>query len=176
MPTGTSKTAMTPILTGCRRSRLLRAKEIYPRPTAACFGPEVSPGVDNDPRITVLIAPVPGVGGYFSSADAYPRAISPYSNQRDMIYLATLPEVSSADPDEPRDYPWRCCARSIGMSTATAKCGLMKVTPNTMFLNGYDSGGVDVSFTMLPIPSLMPGTIRQRHATLRCGVTSSSAI
>src|SRR4051794_593617 len=36
------------------------------------FGAEPSPGVDNDPRIVMLLGNVPGVAAYFSSADAYP--------------------------------------------------------------------------------------------------------
>ena len=49
--------------------------KIYPTDRRV-FGPEASPGIDNDPHITVLIAPIPGVGGYFSAADAFPRIVS----------------------------------------------------------------------------------------------------
>jgi immune inhibitor A len=34
-----------------------------------------------------LLANVPGVAAYFSSADAYPRALNPRSNEHDMIYV-----------------------------------------------------------------------------------------
>jgi immune inhibitor A len=51
------------------------------------FGAEPTPGVDGDPRIVFLLANVPGVAAYFSSADAYPRAINPRSNEHEMIYI-----------------------------------------------------------------------------------------
>jgi immune inhibitor A len=51
------------------------------------FGSEWSPGIDNDVHITVLVAHIPGVGGYYSSADEYPATVNPYSNQREMIYI-----------------------------------------------------------------------------------------
>jgi hypothetical protein len=51
------------------------------------FGTEPSPGVDGDAHIVLLLGNVPGVAAYFSSADAYPRAISPRSNEHEMIYV-----------------------------------------------------------------------------------------
>ena len=51
------------------------------------FGEEWSPGVDNDPRITVLNARIPGVGGYYSSADEFPSEVNPFSNEREMFYI-----------------------------------------------------------------------------------------
>ncbi|HET9496309.1 MAG TPA: hypothetical protein VFR15_18940, partial [Chloroflexia bacterium] len=60
-------------------------RSIYPT-NRNLFGNEWTPGVDNDPRITVLFASIPGAGGYFSSADEYTRAINPFSNEREIIY------------------------------------------------------------------------------------------
>ncbi len=51
------------------------------------FGEEWSPGIDNDPRITVLNARIPGVGGYYTSADEFPRDVNPFSNEREMFYV-----------------------------------------------------------------------------------------
>ncbi|HSP55283.1 MAG TPA: choice-of-anchor J domain-containing protein [Dehalococcoidia bacterium] len=51
------------------------------------FGDEPSPGVDSDPRITILHANLKGAGGYFSLSDEYPRAIAPRSNEREILYL-----------------------------------------------------------------------------------------
>ncbi|MEE8369902.1 MAG: hypothetical protein V3S00_03920, partial [Dehalococcoidia bacterium] len=59
---------------------------VYPRVTAA-FGSESSPGVDSDPRITILHAALSGAGGYVTSSDGFPRAASPSSNEREMLYL-----------------------------------------------------------------------------------------
>jgi hypothetical protein len=72
--------------TALRRAADTFDREIYPA-DHKLFGSEWSPGVDNDPRITVLFASIPGAGGYFSSADEYTRAINPFSNEREIIYI-----------------------------------------------------------------------------------------
>ncbi|MFQ6019557.1 MAG: hypothetical protein ACE5KW_02255 [Dehalococcoidia bacterium] len=90
---------------------------VYPTLTDR-FGPEPSPGIDADPRITLLHAHLQGAGGYVSSADQFTRPVSPRSNQRDILYIdAGLPPGSpsynallahelqhlihwNADPDE----------------------------------------------------------------------------
>jgi len=61
---------------------------VYPT-VARYFGQEWTPGVDSDRHITLLHTDLPGLGGYFSDADEYPRAVSPTSNEREMVYLAT---------------------------------------------------------------------------------------
>lgn len=66
---------------------------IYPAVRRA-VGSEPFPGIDNDPRITILNGNVPGVAGYVSSADAYSRFAHPYSNEREMIYV----NVRSVEP------------------------------------------------------------------------------
>ena len=125
---------------------------VYPN-TREVFGHEIDPGVDNDPRITVLIAPVPGVGGYFSNADAYPKIVNPYSNQRDMIYISNVPR---GDPADPENYFMSTLAhefqhmihwnvhrdREVWLDEGCAEIA--------MYLNGYDTGGSDVSFTLTP--------------------------
>lgn len=60
--------------------------EIWPAVTAA-FGEPTTPGVDGDPRITILHADLRGAGGYVSGADQYPKAIAPRSNEREMLYI-----------------------------------------------------------------------------------------
>ena len=60
---------------------------VYPT-VARYFGQEWTPGVDSDRHITLLHTDLPGLGGYFSDADEYPRAVSPTSNEREMVYLA----------------------------------------------------------------------------------------
>ena len=51
------------------------------------FGSEWTPGIDNDVHITILVGNIPGVGGYYSTADEYTTAVNPFSNQREMIYI-----------------------------------------------------------------------------------------
>jgi len=64
--------------------------EVYPK-VVRYFGPEWSPGVDSDPHITLLHADLEGVGGLFSDTDEYPQAVSPTSNEREMVYLGSDP-------------------------------------------------------------------------------------
>ncbi|MDE2843935.1 MAG: immune inhibitor A [Chloroflexota bacterium] len=59
---------------------------IYPGVTEY-FGTEWTPGVDNDPHLTIVHGDIRGAAGYFSSTDEYPSAIRPHSNQREMIYI-----------------------------------------------------------------------------------------
>lgn len=47
------------------------------------------PGVDNDPRLTILHTPLNAVAGYFSSRDEFPRSTNPFSNQKEMIYMSS---------------------------------------------------------------------------------------
>ena len=58
---------------------------VYPT-VHARFGSEWTPGVDSDPRISVLHASI-DAGGYFSGGDEFPAAIAPRSNQREVLYL-----------------------------------------------------------------------------------------
>lgn len=61
------------------------------------FGSEWSLGIDHDVHITILIGHIPGVGGYYSTADEYPTTVNPYSNQREMIYI----NVDAVRPGSP---------------------------------------------------------------------------
>ncbi len=60
--------------------------EVYPVVTRA-FGSEWTPGVDNDPHLYIVHARIPQVSGYYSSQDEYPKAISEYSNEVEVIYI-----------------------------------------------------------------------------------------
>lgn len=60
---------------------------IYPVETQF-FGSESNPGIDGDPRITILLAPlIQNAGGYFDTTNQYLSAETRNSNQREMIYL-----------------------------------------------------------------------------------------
>lgn len=78
----------TPDLAALRASAETFETQIYPK-DRVLFGSEWSPGIDNDVHLTILNAYNLGsnVGGYFSPSDEYPRALSRYSNQREMFYL-----------------------------------------------------------------------------------------
>lgn len=79
-----------------RRSAEVFDAHVYPE-VRRLVGAEPFPGIDNDPRITILSASLPDVAGYVSSVDSYPRSIHPHSNEREMIYLNLVAlEVGSA--------------------------------------------------------------------------------
>ena len=61
-------------------------REIRP-PIVTAIGDIWKPGVDGDPRLTVLHTPLAAAAGYFSSSDSYPRATHPHSNEREMIVM-----------------------------------------------------------------------------------------
>lgn len=64
------------------------SNHIYPTLTSV-YGSEWNPGVDGDPKITVLFhAMKEGVAGYFRSADEYIKLQVPDSNEREMVYLS----------------------------------------------------------------------------------------
>ena len=58
---------------------------VYPR-VRARFGSEWTPGVDSDPRISILHASL-DAGGYFSGGDEFPATIATDSNEREVLYL-----------------------------------------------------------------------------------------
>lgn len=65
-------------------------QKIYPALTQN-YGSFWEPGIDNDNRVVILISRIQGgAGGYFNSADEYPRTQSLHSNEREMIYLNAL--------------------------------------------------------------------------------------
>ena len=41
-----------------------------------------------EPRLTIFNGRVPGVGGYFSASDLFPRSVNPYSNERVMLFMS----------------------------------------------------------------------------------------
>ncbi len=60
---------------------------IYPVLTSI-FGTEWKPGIDGDPRITILFHSMKeDAGGYFRTADEYLQIQVPTSNEKEMVYL-----------------------------------------------------------------------------------------
>jgi len=82
-----------------RRAAQIFDQEIYPR-TREFFGSEAQPGVDCDLRIHVVHARGLGrsIGGYFSSPDAYPRAVRSDSNEGEVFVMHAEPGYNGADP------------------------------------------------------------------------------
>lgn len=76
-------------------------QRIYSQETAF-FGSEPNPGIDGDPRVTLVLANLrTNVGGYFDSSNEYSRAEVPASNEREMIFINT-----NFLSDAPRLYPF----------------------------------------------------------------------
>lgn len=82
-------------------------KRIYPE-ARSMFGSEWNPGIDNDPKITLLLLDIqdsfnPDQGrkgftaGYFNAGDCYRTSKFPNSNQREMLYLDVFPGNPSTD-------------------------------------------------------------------------------
>ena len=63
-------------------------RRIHPLVTSAT-GDVWNPGVDGDPRLTVLHTPLEFAAGYFGSRDEFTKATHPKSNEREMIYMNT---------------------------------------------------------------------------------------
>ncbi|MBM3944897.1 MAG: hypothetical protein FJ317_05320, partial [SAR202 cluster bacterium] len=72
-------------------------EEIRPAIVAA-IGDIRSPGIDGDPRLTVLTTRLNGLAGYFGAGDLYPKAVHPESNEREMMYMDVL--ALRGNPDE----------------------------------------------------------------------------
>jgi len=63
-------------------------KHTYPT-NRAFFGSEWTPGVDNDPHISILhVRGLGSVGGYYSSADEFVRAVRDDSNEMEMFCIS----------------------------------------------------------------------------------------
>lgn len=66
---------------------------IYPTETNL-FGSEPNPGIDNDPRVTIVLLPLRDViGGYFDTSNEYSQSQVPDSNEREVIFL-NVPDVN----------------------------------------------------------------------------------
>lgn len=69
---------------------------VYPR-VRASFGSEPDPGIDNNPRVLLLLLDIRDtfnppsdtsyVAGYFDPANEYRRDVEPNSNEREMLYM-----------------------------------------------------------------------------------------
>lgn len=72
-----------------KRTAQIFDQRIYPQ-TTATFGSEWKPGIDGDPRITLLLlGGMQGCDGFFYPGDEYTAEKHAGSNEREMLYLST---------------------------------------------------------------------------------------
>jgi hypothetical protein len=118
------------------------------------FGSEWTPGVDNDPRLSILHARGLGdrTAGYYSSADEFSRLVNPYSNEREMFYI-------SADADSTRrnkpiydgtlahEFQHMIHWANDRNEDSWVNEGMSELAS---LLTGFDPGGFDLSYSMQP--------------------------
>ncbi len=124
------------------RSATTFEQHTYPTDHAA-FGTEWTPGVDNDTHITVFNGNVPGVGGYFSAEDLYPRVVNPYSNQRKIIYInlgAEEPGASGYDSVLAHEFQHMIHFHQHPADEAWINEGSSMLA---QVINGYSADGLD---------------------------------
>ncbi len=120
--------------------------KIYPT-NHKYFGSEWTPGVDNDPRITILNTPISGAGGYFSQADEFLPQVNPYSNMREMIYIATPPGNDEYDGTIAHEFQHMIEFNENPDQGVWLNEGSSELA---MWLNSYSVGGTDSYFLLNP--------------------------
>lgn len=133
-------------LNAIKRASRTFESSIYPT-NRRIFGEEWSPGVDNDPRITVLFVGIPGAGGYFTSADEYTNYVNPYSNQREMIYINIDTGWDGLESTLAHEYQHMIHWNQRPNHDVWLNEGASMLA---QALNGYTLGGVDNDFMSQP--------------------------
>lgn len=114
------------------------------------FGEEQTLAIDNDPHITVLNTNIPGAGGYFSSADLYPKIVNPFSNERKMIYINLAdrgPGSDEYDSALAHEFQHMIHYNQHRHHESWIDEGL---AVNAERINKFDPGGVDKQFAVQP--------------------------
>ena len=116
------------------------------------FGSEDTPGIDEDEHLLILYTDkMNGAAGYFSSADTYPRAIEPYSNEAEIFMLSS----QSAKLDKP-DYTYGILAHEFqhmvhqNMDPNESTWVNEGFSDLAVLLNGYSIGGSDWLYARNP--------------------------
>lgn len=117
----------------------------------AQFGDAWTP-LNGDPHITILNAAGLGqnAGGSFEEKDEYPSSVSPYSNQREILYMSLDSEIpGSADYNSTLANEFQ---RLIGWHEQALSPGWFNegMAVLAQHLNSYSAGGADVAFLHNP--------------------------
>ena len=141
--------------------------KIYPT-DRAIFGSEWSPGIDDDPHVTILNAIDLGnnIGGYFNALDEYPASVISYSNEREMFYMSLDgPIPDSADYNSTLAHEFQHLIhwyqRSADPGWANEGMSIL-----AQHLNSYPVGWFDQSFFQTPDTQLTdwPGDVSTNAA------------
>lgn len=124
---------------------------IYPT-NRQFFGSEWNPGVDNDPRLYILYARGLGgsVAGYYSASDQFHPDARQYSNAHEMFYIsADLVSLGSQSIEGviAHEFQHMIQWNQDRNEEVWVSEGLSELA---MFLNGYDTGGTEYSYTSDP--------------------------
>jgi hypothetical protein len=134
-----------------RKSAKIWEDKIYPT-DRKYFGSERSPGIDGDVHITILLSDIAGVGGYFSSSDSYSKVVNPYSNEREMIYIASPPETTVGSGNYFEGVLAHEFQHMIHASVSPNRDVWLDegCSDVAMSLNNYDVGGADYAYLLDP--------------------------
>ncbi|GAB4560015.1 MAG: immune inhibitor A [Anaerolineae bacterium] len=126
-------------------------REIYPT-NREFFGSEWTPGVDNDPHLTILHAGGLGehIAGYYSSADEFSRLAQPYSNEMEMFYINidnTLPGTEFYDSVLAHEFQHMIHWYNDRNEETWVNEGFSELAA---VLNGFSEGRADALYSMLP--------------------------
>jgi immune inhibitor A len=141
---------------GVDRDDLVAAAELFEdhtyRTDRTFFGSEWTPGVDNDPHVSILHARGLGnsVAGYYSSADEFVSPVRDDSNEMEMFYI-NIENVTVND-----DFYNGVLAHEFQHMIHWYNDRNEETWMNegfselAMYLNDYDTGGADWIFAMEP--------------------------
>ncbi len=127
--------------------------KIYPR-NRELFGSEWTPGVDGDPRLTILNARIEGAGGYFSGSDEVPRSVNRFSNEREMFYINIddrVPGTTSYGDVLAHEFQHMIQWNESERPTTWTNEGLSQLAEE---LNGFEESVVSVTPSYLVNPDL----------------------
>jgi immune inhibitor A len=116
------------------------------------FGSEWTPGVDNDVHLSILHATGMGenIAGYYSSADEFSHLINPYSNEREMFYIAadkTQPNTSFYDGVLAHEFQHMIHWANDRNEDSWVNEGMSELAGH---LNGFDTGGNEYAYAERP--------------------------
>ena len=138
------------------RDDLVAAAELFEEHTyttdRAFFGSEWTPGVDNDPHVSILHARGLGdsVAGYYSSADEFVSAVRDDSNEMEMFYI----NIENVEVND--DFYNGVLAHEFQHMIHWYNDRNEETWMNegfselAMYLNDFDTGGADWAFAMEP--------------------------